>query len=294
MLTIASMMMTRPDAFVRWSRAGLLMTLALETVAALTISGAARAAGTFNNPNQLAYWSILVATCWLALKPHEKLRALDFGVLATAVVLCLLSGSRGGALAVGLLMAIAIVFHGVRPRLWPAIVVLGVIASMFATHWLVLLEEQTTIQRFGRERPHDSFAARGYDRIWLFPQYVFVGAGEGAFDRFGHLSEGGTNEIHSTPATILFSYGILGACVLGTLLWWVFGRAELRHIAYLAPPMLYGLTHNGTRVTLLWAFFGIVLGLRCLRSQRKISQERLEAQAMTGTPPALAPDPTRR
>jgi hypothetical protein len=297
MLTVASMLMTRPDMFVRWSRAGLLIALSLEVLVTPLIGGGLRMAGTFNNPNQLAYWAILIATCWLALKPRENLHALDFGVLAAAAMLCLLSGSRGGALAVALLMGMAIVLQGIRPRLWPAIVVLGIIGAMFAAHWLVLIEEQAAIQRFAENRPHDTLAARGYDRIWLFPQYIIVGAGEGAFERFAHLSQGGNNEIHSTPATILFSYGIVGACVLGALLWWVFGRAELRHVAYLAPAIFYGLTHNGTRAGLLWAFFGIVLGLRYLRSQRPmdVNQGSIAPHAASrdGPAPRGAPLVTR-
>jgi hypothetical protein len=273
MLTIASMIMTRPDAFVRWTRAGLLIALMLESIAALVLGGPARSEGTFNNPNQLAYWAILIATCWLALKPNEKLRALDLGVVAAAAMLCLFSASRAGLLAIALLLAVAIAFQGIRPRLWPAIVLLGVIASIFAAQWILLLEEQTAIQRFGRERPYDTLAARGYDRIWLFPQYVILGAGEGAYDRFEYVSEAGDKESHSTPVTILFSYGIIGAGVLGALLWWVFRRAELRHVAYMAPVALYGVTHNGTRAGLLWAFFGIVLGLRCLRSQQRIEPD---------------------
>jgi hypothetical protein len=99
----------------------------------------------------------------------------------------------------------------------------------------------------------DSFAARGYDRIWLTPEYLIAGAGEGAFNRFSN-----NNEMHSTFGTILFSYGLPGAALFLLVLWIIFRRAPPRYLVYFVPVCLYGITHQGLRFTQFWIFLALV------------------------------------
>jgi hypothetical protein len=113
-------------------------------------------------------------------------------------------------------------------------------------------------QSFG-EHDDDSVQGRGYDRIWLHPEYVFVGAGEGAPGRL--TSHGRDQELHSTWGTLLFSYGITGFLLFLVMLAVIFYRAPWRHMLYFLPIALYGLTHQGLRFSMLWVFFGLVFGV---------------------------------
>ena len=101
----------------------------------------------------------------------------------------------------------------------------------------------------------DSAEQRGYDRIWLYPEYLLYGAGEGAEERFGETA-GGDIEMHSTFGTVLFSYGIFGFGLFLLFLWIIFRRAPHRQLVYFAPICLYGLTHQGLRFSLMWVFLG--------------------------------------
>ena len=56
---------------------------------------------------------------------------------------------------------------------------------------------------------------RGYDKIFLYPQYILFGAGEGKYNRFEKASH--MNEIHATFPSILFYYGIIPFTIL--LIW---------------------------------------------------------------------------
>lgn len=54
---------------------------------------------------------------------------------------------------------------------------------------------------------------RGYDRMWKYPDYLILRAGEGANDRWAEKCSF-LAEIHSTPAGVAFYYGIPGAALL--------------------------------------------------------------------------------
>lgn len=102
---------------------------------------------------------------------------------------------------------------------------------------------------------------RGYDRIWLSPEHLFIGAGEGAFARFTNKSGDKGVEIHSTWGTILFSYGIVGLTLYTACLFLIFRPAPPAHWAYFATIALYGVTHQGLRFSMAWVFYGIVFGM---------------------------------
>ncbi len=95
----------------------------------------------------------------------------------------------------------------------------------------------------------DSMEGRGYDRIILYAQYIFVGAGEGYQSRFVLSHHQG--ELHSTIASIFFSYGFIGFLLFASLF---FNRNyySLRVLFYMSPIMMYGLAHNGIRSPLFW------------------------------------------
>ena len=225
-----------------------------------------RSAGTFNNPNQLGYWSILAGSCYLVARGEASLRWPDLAVLCALAYIAMLSLSKAAMLSFLALLGAALWFQGASVRTKLA---LGA-ALMFGAVFVVagssvldaVLSEGTPAVAIERlqgigEQKDDTPAGRGYDRIWLYPEYLFLGAGEGAYDRFKASMAAG-NEMHSTPGTILFSYGLPGLFLFVALCCSIFRRTKMRHVAYFLPICLYGLTHQGLRATLLWVFLGLV------------------------------------
>jgi hypothetical protein len=72
------------------------------------------------------------------------------------------------------------------------------------------------------------------------------------------------NEVHSTLAMILSSYGLIGLLIFASLtLFWIldikqkYGMSGV--ICVCGPPLLYGLTHNGIRFSFFWILFAITI-----------------------------------
>jgi hypothetical protein len=271
MCVVASLMAGAPDRFIRITRGALLVTVALEVASTLLLPGGYRSFGTFNNPNQLGYWALLTVACWFALKPREHLAWLDAAMVAGMLALCVASGSRAALIGAAMMLVVTTFFHGIRRKHAPVIIVVALAGAIALTAaydlWRPDLSDHAAVERFGANRPNDTLASRGYDRLWLFPQYLIFGAGEGAYTRFEDVSAGGSIEIHSTWATVLFGYGLLGASLFACLIWWVVRGAEMRHLAYAVPLVFYGVTHQGLREGMLWVFLGLILGLKLLRRQ---------------------------
>ena len=98
---------------------------------------------------------------------------------------------------------------------------------------------------------------RGYNRVFEMGSNVFWGMGEGAFDRFQTLRG---LEVHSTYASILVSYGILGTLLFVVCLKKIIiipGYVK-RNLCCLTGIAMYSLTHNGIRNTLIWILFAVM------------------------------------
>ena len=56
------------------------------------------------------------------------------------------------------------------------------------------------------------FEDRGMDKLYIYPEYIVYGAGQGEYERY--VEAFSQNEIHSTLPSILFYYGIIPFCIL--------------------------------------------------------------------------------
>jgi O-Antigen ligase len=110
--------------------------------------------------------------------------------------------------------------------------------------------------------PKTSFIEeRGYDRLWEHNEYLLFGAGEGDVQRFRDTPTS-PGEVHSSFATVLFSYGIIGMIAFALFLWRVVRGASLRASVMLLPTLSYTLAHNGLRFTMLWVLLALFVALK--------------------------------
>jgi phosphoglycerol transferase MdoB-like AlkP superfamily enzyme len=89
-----------------------------------------------------------------------------------------------------------------------------------------------------------------------------VGAGEGYFLRFHPRKL----EIHSSAATLLFSYGIVGAGLFLVFLRWLSVTAGSRLTLLMIPALSYSLFHQGMRARPFWLLLAVALGLGVLNA----------------------------
>ena len=96
---------------------------------------------------------------------------------------------------------------------------------------------------------------RGYDRMWLYPQYLIFGAGSSRTSRF--IKARHQNELHASLPSIWFCYGLIPLIILCRYLYEKFKKAGAGKIVYLAL-ILESFTLINYRQVLFWAIF--VLG----------------------------------
>ncbi len=213
----------------------------------------------FNNPNQLGYYAVASLNIYFILGFNEIRRRDNMEIIKNILVylisfLLLVFSSSKASLASYFLILLFILYVEFIKSITVSKVIFGSFISIIILALISLnMDTIDTIventELFNRtvnagQESDDSLAGRGYDRITLYSQYLFLGAGEGYFDRFILSQHHG--ELHSTLANILFSYGIIGFFIFITL----FVNLNfhiLRVLSFMSPILFYGLTHNGIR-----------------------------------------------
>lgn len=236
--------------------------------------GSYRSAGTFENPNQLAFWGLCMLGIWVLCRPG-RIGPLDLAVVAGSAWVEVNSLSRAGIAAMGILVVVWLLrtVRTTRLRLIAlmamaiAAVVLALtpaVSSRLAESQLVAKAEQ----RINRQRSLSEFEYRGYDRILRYVGHIVVGAGEGEKERFVAPGSNHTIEIHSTFGTLLFSYGVLGITLFFLFLWRTTRTVGFDRYIYLTPMLAYGVTHNGLRFSFFWFMVGMLLSYAITEGKR--------------------------
>jgi hypothetical protein len=256
----------RGDDWLRWTLYGFAATLVM--LALLSFPFAHRAESGrlelfFVNPNQLAYHVLLCATIVVMLAPRYNMpRAVLYGVLLCAFYIELRTYSRAGVLGIALLGVLQVVQ---RPTLVTLLVLpLFVLALYYDLQALDADLWENRIESVQESTTEDYLADRGVERIFEHREHLLVGAGEGDYLRF-HPKK---LEIHSSAATLLFSYGIIGTGIFLIFLRWLSVTAGTRLTLLMIPALSYSLFHQGMRARPFWLLLAVALGLGVLNAIR--------------------------
>jgi hypothetical protein len=243
------------DRFLRATISALSASLVLQVAASFVVSGENyRGSVFFNNPNQLGYYALLVA-CIVALsQPRLKLSVLRVSALLLGCAyLALVSASRA---AVGGILILLAVLTITNRKVLAGVLVAAVAALLIGAPVSKVMEG--TEKRMEQRKDEDVLETRGYDRLWNYKEYVLVGAGEGDFERFTDNPEK-SKEIHSSAATVLFCYGIVGSVLFLLFVAQVMRAVPWRSLLILVPILSYTVTHQGLRFSILWVVLAIAL-----------------------------------
>lgn len=276
-----------------WTYACLLICISVVSAAGIGRSfGSTRAMAMFNDPNQMANW-ILCCVCVLASVGKTLYGSWLPGLVAGGVasVGVVLSASRSGSLGLAALSVVLIlagsdrlvrsVRSGKRLTRVRRMVAAAGLLSLVCPVVIVVAASPTALERItsevngfgdrvaylasrfleiGHGEGWASLSGRGYDRLWAFPQYLILGAGEGATERFA-ARVWFLGEIHSSWAGLVFCYGAVGAALFGTFI--VFSVARIRdcwHRLLLMGPFVYGFATYNLRNWCLWLALAIMIG----------------------------------
>ena len=222
----------------------------------------------FNNPNQLGYYALIIA-CLTVLLLHYKEKYLpdktiffwaDVIILFMAHFLALLSLSRGALLG---LLLLDIWFF---PRLTRKILLLLVPTVMLAL--VVLIWRPAVIEQKLAGRPEREITqkeiqyevrSRIFHQLSIMDGYQYL-VGRGARGISFKEKARGIGEVHNIFGEIFRSYGLIG---LGLLVFWL-GRFIWRSrvlpggLFIWGALLLYNLTHYGLRFRFFWILLGLV------------------------------------
>lgn len=232
------------------------------------ISNSFRSTLFFNNPNQLGYFSLLTAALITILVKYKYIKTIYYVVgMLCCIWLAQLSLSKS-AMVSGIFLLIYSLATNIRAQI--ILIIFFILFAFTIGDNSFLLNRfdivQARLDEIGSSSD-DNAEGRGYDRIWLQPEMLLLGASEGAVYRWDTFLTG--YEMHSTWGTILFSYGIFG-----TLCWLYFLlKMGLSNKFVTLVPLLsvfaYGITHNGLRFVYFWFFMAILIFVS-IRSKKEV------------------------
>jgi hypothetical protein len=237
------------------SAVSIALLVAASQVLVQLAAGTNRTTGSFNNPNQLAYFSLCGIVVLMLLDDFRpRLRPLVLAGLAAGVV-GILAASSLAALGGGVLVVVGwAMANATRVRHFARLLL--VVPLLLAVVMLVNIDSEGQIghnlqSRMDRAptKVEGMVEERRFDRLSNFPEYAILGAGEGERRRFFPYHR---HEIHSSFVNMLFAYGVPGLGLFLLVILTALGRAPLYVWVGVSGPLFYSVTHNGLRSTLFW------------------------------------------
>ncbi len=239
--------------------------------------------GTFNDPNQFAFFIFLSYLFIYAIKILRKSNDSITLYLIATTALIFLSASTGMLLGLSVFLALQLIYGLVHFRLQYRTVrhivygatsaallvtVLFFTVSAFTSNTSRAdladglgavsignrLQEKTA--KAEGEAEMTLWEERGYDKIYKYPENTLYGAGEGAYERFEKAAS--VNELHATLPSILFYYGIVPFLVLLRWIYLKIRHNDPRLLIAIAALFIESFTLLNQRQSLFWVF--IILG----------------------------------
>jgi hypothetical protein len=209
----------------------------------------------FNNPNQLAFWSVSLLLIINIIS--SILKSIRFAHIIGASMICtffiVISASRSATAGAALFWVYF--YLKSKKNILIFSLALAVLLSFFIFNGINSESDNFSQITYIFDKifaENDSSAksdsiGRGYDRLFEFPQYLFFGSGEGANERFNSPIE-----LHSTFLNILFSYGVVGFFLFIMSIASIFKKISIPVMVLLMILGAYAAVHMSLRVPLFW------------------------------------------
>lgn len=259
-------------------------TVAFAIQIALFITGLGRSienirfSGSFNDPNQMAYWFICLGSAYL-LTENRNISPSAFKISATCIMLAIIaskSASRSALLGLTPLFLFSI--HTIitrTPKKYSRKIIIALAAAFLALPLVQSAkntEKLSTIERMKNSNFQEEANIRGYSRITGYPEQLIIGAGEGLHERFTPTKL----EIHSTWAGVLFYYGIPGSILIISTIAIIARKITIPELILFTSPLAYGISTYGLRTPIFWFLLATYAGLAATQIDRKKPTLRIQ------------------
>ena len=210
--------------------------------------------GFFNDPNQMAHWALCTLVMIVLL--NDKYKYLNYISLLITTIIIFLSLSRSGLL--GLFVVFFIIFLPNKKNIFLILTIslsLFIIFYSFTFSGNQIFESfENIITRLTESDLNEQADARGYNRVFQYPEYLVFGSGQAEDFRFK-----ADFEIHSTWMAILFYYGIFTFTYFIYILYKIFSNLSFTHIGVIMGPLIYAFSTFGLRTPVFWMLLGVVI-----------------------------------
>jgi hypothetical protein len=242
-----------------------LITILVSGVDLRELGDSGRSTGTFNNPNQLGYFSVcLLSISYLFYRSGNIGYWIASALFGTSLFLAISSLSKAAMISNFIVIALVLKPVSSRKALWAWFTIASIaFFTLIVFFQRGVFDEYLFVERLLNitNENDSSLESRGYFAFLEGNtlQLIFGLGAQGVDYIVGH-------EVHSTFGSVINNYGLFGfvlffgACAMWAFrLWHHYGFIGLVCLA--APAMLYGVTHNGTRFTIFWLLFAASLGM---------------------------------
>lgn len=217
----------------------------------------------FHNPSQFGYFTLCCAAVVSLARARRAVGPVVHAVgLGASALLTAWSTSRAAQAGLVLLLLLE-PLRTVRG----ALTLLGLLAMGLAVP--PLRDEVLRLNAHGQAQVPEHLAIlpteRGLERLWTQPWHFLLGAGAGGHARFV-AADVRPAEVHNSLMHLAFSYGLPGLLLAGLAVAALArGQGGLAAMT-LAPVLVYGLVHNGTRFRAFWLVVALVAAVRPVRA----------------------------
>lgn len=216
--------------------------------------------GFFNDPNQMAFWVICLLSVFILVssKSNSKLIILFLSGLSIYIVMASLSRSA----LVGLFFVIIGIYLKVQgfgsSKDFKKAMLTGFLSLCFIIGVVLYSDFDFSnldiVERMLNTRFDEQADIRGYYRAIQFPEYLFLGAGQGLDFRFNS-----PHEIHSSWMALFFYYGFVGSMLFLLFLSKIFFRLGVAEKFIFLGPLFYGFSTYGLRTPVFWLFLAAAI-----------------------------------
>lgn len=219
--------------------------------------------GFFNDPNQMAFWSLCVFSA-IAVFSRSKV----FLVVAFLSTLIIVLASMSRSALVGIFPIILGVFFKVVYKLNFKVIIfilLGLIVAAFFIDWEQVYDVFNLEYLFDRVQgtnTSDQLDVRGYNLPKKYPEYLLFGSGQGSLERFSRV-----DEIHSTWVGVLFYYGVVGLVLFAGYLWSFFKNLKFYDVLIALGPLFYSFSTYGLRTPSFFIFLAFIFASESIRKK---------------------------
>lgn len=247
--------------------------------------------GTFNDPNQLAFYMYALLMVMFMIEKFYNIKC-QVNILDYAAFLFILyhTASLGMLLAFVIFILSYFIVLLVSPmferdtkrrkQMFYGLITLFLLVVIFIIFKDQIIAFFKDSQLFERLIVKEKYSAtivdsnysnrtiwqdRNIDKLYIYPQYNIFGAGQGYFSRF-YLSNS-SGEIHSTLLSILFCYGIIPTSLFVLWIW-----KNIRKTVYFIPVFLSLAAESfillNQRQPLFWMVFLLSYSYRIMEEKR--------------------------